>query len=153
MKPKNKKKEVSEPNIARWASQEGEKVLVALGSSRNGLSEVEVKIRLQQYGPNTLPRVSKRAWYVKLIKNFIHLFALLLWAGALLAWVAGLPQLAWAIVVVIVINGLFSFWQEFQAERAAEALRALLPHQVTVRREGCEKLVSAFDVVLGICSY
>ena len=47
---------------------------------------------------------------------------LMLWVGALLAWLAGMPQLGWAIVIVILINGVFSYWQEYQAERAAEAL-------------------------------
>jgi len=60
-----------------------------------------------------------------------------------------MPELCWAIVIVILINGLFSYWQEYQAERAAEALQALLPHQVTVRRENKERLVSATEVVPG----
>lgn len=60
-----------------------------------------------------------------------------------------MPQLGWAIVIVVLINGLFSYWQEYQAERAAEALQALLPRQVIVRRESEERLVAATDVVPG----
>jgi magnesium-transporting ATPase (P-type) len=60
-----------------------------------------------------------------------------------------MPQLCWAIVVVILINGAFSYWQEYQAERAAEALQALLPRRVTARREGEERLIAASDVVPG----
>jgi len=60
-----------------------------------------------------------------------------------------MPQLCWAIVVVILINGAFSYWQEYQAERAAEALQALLPRKVTVRRESEERLIAASDVVPG----
>jgi magnesium-transporting ATPase (P-type) len=60
-----------------------------------------------------------------------------------------MPQLCWAIVVVILINGVFSYWQEYHAERAAEALQALLPRQVTVRRESDERLIAASDVVPG----
>jgi len=37
---------------------------------------------------------------------------------------------------VILINGLFSFWQEYRAEQAIAALRQLLPHQVHALRDG-----------------
>jgi magnesium-transporting ATPase (P-type) len=60
-----------------------------------------------------------------------------------------MPQLAWAIIAVILINGLFSFWQEYQAERAAEALEALLPRQVTVRRDGQPQLVPTSEIAPG----
>jgi magnesium-transporting ATPase (P-type) len=123
--------------------------LRALKTGRNGLDPAEAARRLARYGPNTLPRPWRRPWYFELAGNFLHLFALLLWGGAGLAWLAGMPQLAWAILAVIVVNGLFSYWQEYQAERAAEALQALLPRQVTVRRGGQDQLVPAHQVVPG----
>jgi len=45
-------------------------------------------------------------------------------------------RLGVAIVGVILINGVFSFWQEYKAERAVDALRQLLPQQVMVSRDG-----------------
>jgi P-type Ca2+ transporter type 2C len=134
---------------AYWASLPAAAVPDALGTTRAGLEHGEAATRLVQSGPNTLPRVARRPWYLELAANFVHLFALLLWAGAALAFVAGMPQLAWAIIAVILINGFFSYWQEYQAERAAEALAALLPTQVTVRRDGEEQLVPAARVVPG----
>jgi P-type Ca2+ transporter type 2C len=134
---------------AQWASLEPEAAIAALGSRLAGLNKAEVVERLARYGNNTLPRLQRRPWYLELAANFIHLFALLLWAGAGLAWVAGMPQLAWAIIAVILINGLFSFWQEYQAERAAEALEALLPRQVTVRRDGQPQLVPTSEIAPG----
>lgn len=134
---------------AYWAQCAPEEALSKLGATPDGLNADEATRRLQLHGFNSLPHVAKAPWYVELSKNFIHLFALLLWAGAALSWVAGMPQLAWAIVIVIIVNGLFSFWQEFQAERAAEALAALLPHQVTVRRDGTEQRISTTEIVPG----
>ncbi len=132
-----------------WASQEAFDALHALGSSEKGLSKKEVISRAKHYGQNVLPHVAGRKWYLIFLSNFVHFFALLLWAGAVLVWIAGMPQLAWAIIAVIIINGVFSYWQEFQAERAAEALRALLPYQVTVRRSGEEKLINVSEIVPG----
>ncbi len=134
---------------AYWAGLTADAVLAALGTRRDGLDASDVADRRARFGPNELPRAFGRPWYVDLAGNFVHLFAVLLWAGAALAWVAGMPELGWAIVVVILVNGLFSFWQEYQAERAAQALAALLPTHVTVRREGVEQLVPAGEIVPG----
>lgn len=128
---------------AFYATNSSQFVLAALQSRLSGLASAEIRLRLTEYGMNALPRSARRSWYLQLASNFVHLFALLLWVGAFLAWLAGMPQLCWAIVVVILINGIFSYWQEYQAERAAEALQALLPRQVMVKRENEEQLIAA----------
>ncbi len=139
----------SSVSVMIWAARSDSEALAALQSSPNGLSANDASVRKIQYSANVLPHAASRPWYQELIANFIHFFALLLWAGAVLAWFAGMPELAWAIVAVILINGTFSYWQEYQAERAAEALAALLPRQVTVRRDKQEQRIFAADVVPG----
>jgi magnesium-transporting ATPase (P-type) len=79
----------------------------------------------------------------------VHFFAILLWIAGTLAFVAGLPQLGVAIFVVVVINGLFAFAQEYRAERAAERLRDLLPRKTTVLRDGRTVEVDASELVVG----
>jgi magnesium-transporting ATPase (P-type) len=138
-----------EGDPARWARLPVEQVLAQLGTARRGLEVADAAARLARFGPNALPPSARRAWYAEVGANFAHLLAVLLWAGAVLAWIAGMRELAAAIVAVIVVNGLFSFWQDYQAERAAEALQALLPHSVSVRRAGQERLVAATEVVPG----
>ncbi len=75
--------------------------------------------------------------------------ALLLWAATALAWYCGMPQLAVAIVGVLLINGIFSFWQQYKAERAIIALEALLPRQTLVLRGGEPQQIPAAEVVPG----
>jgi magnesium-transporting ATPase (P-type) len=75
--------------------------------------------------------------------------AILLWVGGGLAFVGGMPQLGWAIWTVVIINAVFSFWQEFRAERAMEALRKLLPVQARVLRDGEELRLPAAELVPG----
>jgi calcium-translocating P-type ATPase len=84
-----------------------------------------------------------------LVAQLVHFFALLLWAAAGLAFIGGMPQLAVAIAVVVVLNGVFAFVQEYRADRAAEALRELVPHRVTVVRDGVRHEVDAVDLVVG----
>jgi magnesium-transporting ATPase (P-type) len=61
---------------------------------------------------------------------------MLLAAAAVLASVNGSLMLGAAVLAVIVINAVFSFFQELHAEHAIEALAAYLPAQATVIREG-----------------
>ena len=57
--------------------------------------------------------------------------------------------LAAAIVGVVVVNGLFSFWQEYRAEETMAALQRLLPHQVRTQRDGAVAMIPSDDVVPG----
>ncbi|HEX9225774.1 MAG TPA: cation-transporting P-type ATPase, partial [Arthrobacter sp.] len=72
----------------------------------------------------------------KLLAELTHFFAIMLWGAAVLAYAAGMPQLAVAIVVVILVNGVFAYIQQERAQHAASRLRELLPATVSVRRDG-----------------
>ncbi len=104
---------------------------------------------LATHGPNRLERVRGPGHLLRFLSQFTHLMALLLWVGGALALVARMPQLALAIWSVNLINGVFSYWQEFRAERAAEALHRLLPRNARVLRGGQELTVPADDLVPG----
>jgi P-type Ca2+ transporter type 2C len=139
----------SPPAASYWAALDTEHALQGLSTTANGLSQREAAARLLRHGLNQPPRPERRRPALRFAANFVHFFALLLWAAALLAVFAQLPELAIAIVLVIVVNGLFSYWQEHQAERAVEALAALLPATARVRREGVERAIPAEHVVPG----
>jgi calcium-translocating P-type ATPase len=124
-------------------------VLALLGSSRAGLAESEVARRRLACGPNRLERVRRRPLGIRFLEEFWSFFAALLWIASACAFIAGLGELAWAIIVVVVVNGVFSFLQEYRAERAVEVLERLLPHEVTVWRSGAEVAVKVIDLVPG----
>ncbi len=120
-----------------------------LHSRPTGLSDREAERRLTEYGANTIHRRGSRRWWDGIVAQLIHPLALLLWAASGLAWLAGTPVLAGAIVAVILINAIFALFQERQAERAVEALAAFLPEQVTALRGGRRALVEARLLVPG----
>ncbi len=120
-----------------------------LGTSPVGLSESEAKRRLESYGPNILREVKKKSLIFRFIENLYNLLAILLWVGGILAFIADMPQLAWAIFAVIGINAVFSFWQEYKAERALEALKRLLPRKAKIVRDGKEKEIPVEEIVPG----
>jgi len=116
---------------------------------RAGLTSTEAARRLAEDGPNELPAERRPPVALLLARQMVHFFALLLWGAAALAVIAGMPQLAVAIVIVIVVNGGFAFIQEHRADRAVERLRDLLPASVVVRRDGRRTEVPATELVRG----
>jgi len=119
------------------------------GGAPRGLTSREAGRRLAQFGRNEVVRRGGTSRWRELGRQFAHPLALLLWAAAALAVVAGNLTLAIAIVAVIVLNAVLAFFQEAQAERATEALGALLPPQVRVRRDGRVVQVEAALLVPG----
>jgi magnesium-transporting ATPase (P-type) len=114
-----------------------------------GLSLADVQRRRHEFGPNQLPPPPRLASWRHLLAQFIHFFAVMLWIAGGLAIVAGMPQLGLAIFVVIALNGVFAFLQEYRAEKAGEQLRELLPHRVTVVRDRRRQDIDAVDLVPG----
>ncbi len=114
----------------------------------HGLSAAEAARRLVADGPNELPAPRCTPTWRILAGQLTHLFALMLWVAAGLAMAAGLAPLAVAIVVIVILNGVFAFAQEYRADRAAERLRDLLPARVQVIRDGEVTSVDATQLVL-----
>ena len=127
-----------------------ELLLRDLGTSgTSGLSEREAEHRLVQFGPNVLERRRGRRWPRELAHQLTHPLALLLWAAAGLAWIAGIVPVAIAIVIVILVNAAFAFVQELQAERAVEALAGYLPERARVVRDRTPREILARELVPG----
>jgi magnesium-transporting ATPase (P-type) len=120
-----------------------------LHASRQGLSSREAARRLVQYGPNELRRRGGLRWPQELARQVTHPLALLLWVAAGLSFAVGSRTVAVAVLLVIVLNALFAFVQEMQAERAVEALSRYLPQHATVLRDGAPVLIEATGLVPG----
>lgn len=97
-------------------------VYTALETQPLGLTQTEAAARLARHGRNTITQLATSSLWRKGAANFTHLMALLLWIGGLLGFLAQLSELGLAIWMVNLINGAFSFWQEYKAEQATAAL-------------------------------
>jgi sodium/potassium-transporting ATPase subunit alpha len=133
-----------------------EEVFKSLVTSEKGLSEEDARKRLHEYGLNEIKEVRKKPLYLRLISQFTHFLAILLWLAAALCFLSeylhtgeGMLSLGFAIIGVIVINAIFTFIQEYRAEKAVEALKRLLPFNVKVLRDGSMKEIPAREVVPG----
>jgi len=133
-----------------------EQALASLQGAREGLTSREAARRLAEYGPNEVEEMGREPLWARGARQFTHFFALILLLASALAFFAeahepgkGMAILGWAIIGVVLINGAFAFWQEYRAERAIEALKALLPHEVTVRRNGIAVRLATRTLVPG----
>ncbi|HEY4896768.1 MAG TPA: cation-transporting P-type ATPase [Solirubrobacteraceae bacterium] len=120
-----------------------------LRSAPEGLSAAEARRRLIQYGPNELRRRGGLTWPRELAHQLTHPLALLLWLAAALSFAVGSQTIAIAVLLVIVLNAVFAFVQEMQAERAVEALAQFLPQHARVLREGRPSSILAAELVPG----
>ncbi|MES1997820.1 MAG: cation-transporting P-type ATPase, partial [Pseudomonadota bacterium] len=135
---------------------EAQAALASLNTAAAGLSAAEVARRFAEFGPNRVERVAGVPLPLRFLREFTHLFAVILWVAAGLAFGAeladpgkGMATLGFAILGVILVNGLFSFWQEYRAERALAALEKLLPPKARVMRAGQAEEIVAAELVPG----
>jgi magnesium-transporting ATPase (P-type) len=126
-----------------------DKVYEALVTSSRGLTQGQAEEYQKTQGKNVIKDKKKKSSLRIFLSNFTHLMAVLLWVGGAVAFFADMPELAIAIWLVNVINGVFSFWQEHRASKATEALKNMLPSYVRVIRDGQEQKILAEDLVIG----
>ncbi|SHO44557.1 cation-translocating P-type ATPase [Anaerocolumna xylanovorans] len=136
----------SKPDISKLQAEE---VYKRLGSSASGLTSEQAVEYQKKQGKNLIEEKRKKSVILIFLGNFTHLMAILLWIGGAVAFFAGMPQLAIAIWLVNVINGVFSFMQEHRAGKATEALKNMLPSYARVIRNGEEQKIFAEDLVIG----
>jgi E1-E2 ATPase/Cation transporter/ATPase, N-terminus len=131
-------------------------VFVTVQSTPEGLASAEAQRRLAEFGRNEVARVEREPLILTFFKEFGHFFAIILWVAAALAFIAewrdsgqGMAALGFAIIGVVIVNGLFSFWQTYHAEQALAALQKLLPRSTKTMRDGSTERISATELVPG----
>lgn len=118
-------------------------------ASEKGLSESVASERLAEYGPNELTHEAGRSPWRILAAQFASLLVGLLVAAAVVSFILGDVKDAVAIGVIVILNGLLGFKQEYSAEKAMAALKKLSVPRVRVRRDGVAREIDAIDLVPG----
>lgn len=115
-----------------------------------GLGVEQARNALLNYGPNTLTEKNRKTVFSILFNQLKEVMVLILLAAALISFLLGEePWDGVVILVIVVLNTLIGFWQEFKAEKAMTALKDLaLPH-ARVRRGGRETEILSTQLVPG----
>jgi Ca2+-transporting ATPase len=127
-----------------------EDVLLSLGvEAREGLGEAEASARLAAGGPNQLAEAPPVPPWRRLAAQFNEIVIWILVAAALISGAVGEWTDAFAILAIVVLNGIMGFVQEEKASRAISALRKLSAPTARVVRDGASRTVPAAEIVPG----
>ncbi|MEZ4744356.1 MAG: HAD-IC family P-type ATPase [Bdellovibrionota bacterium] len=118
-------------------------------SLENGLSSEEVRSRQDNYGLNELREGKKAHWSLQLFRQFKSVvIAILVFAAVISAFVGEWVE-AWAILGIVILNGVLGFVQESRAEKALAALRKMTSPKSRAIRNGSAQVVPSKDLVIG----
>ncbi|HEX5840490.1 MAG TPA: cation-translocating P-type ATPase [Anaerolineales bacterium] len=136
--------------MIEWHALGTEQAIQQVESNQeNGLSAEEAARRLEKYGPNELvERVGKGPWAI-LADQFKGIMMVMLMISAAVSWFLGETIDAVVILIIVVLNGVLGFIQEYRAEQAMAALKKMAVPHVRVRRDGHLQELSATSLVPG----
>ena len=137
------------PNEMTYHQQTTEKTIEKLGTSLKGLSAEEAGRRLAKYGPNELQEKKKKTALAMFLGQFTDFMILVLMAAAIISGFIGEPADTIAIIVILALNAIIGFVQEYRAERAMAALKRMAAPNATVIRDGGAREVPAAEIVPG----
>ncbi|OGP50121.1 MAG: ATPase [Deltaproteobacteria bacterium RBG_13_43_22] len=133
----------------RWHQKEINTVIEDLDSSLRGLSSEEAQKRLEEYGPNELKEEKKKTWLVMFLDQFKDFMILVLMAAAFISGIIGELSDTIAIVVIVVLNAVIGFIQEYRAEKAMAALKKMAASHAVVLRDHQPAQIPASRIVPG----
>lgn len=143
----------------QWHAKKVEEVLKALNTSINGLSSEEAERRLKQYGPNKLIEKEGVSPLRIFLNQFKDIFVMMLLAAIVVSLLTILfkaepPTLEdyadpITIGIIVMLNAIVGFVQEYRSEKAMEALKKLAAPKARVLRDGRETVLPAEVVVPG----
>jgi Ca2+-transporting ATPase len=136
--------------MADWHNLTTEAALKKLAvDAARGLDESTANERLQQYGRNQLQEGDRISVPVLLLRQLKNPLLIILLIGAGVSLYANHPVDAAAIGVIVVINALIGFVQEYKAQKSMDALKKMAAPQAMILREGNWAEIPAQDLVPG----
>ena len=133
----------------KYHQQKPEDVLAILNTTANGLSNNEAQKRLLEYGLNEIKETAKRTPLGMFADQFKDFMIIILIVAAVISGLLGEVADTIAIVVIVILNAIMGFVQEYRAEKAIEALKLMATPASTVLRDGVPHSVPTPEVVPG----
>ena len=132
-----------------WHQQEVKAVLAELDVPIDGLRSEEAGNRLAKFGRNELTEKSKRSPLAMFVDQFRDFMILVLMAAAVVSGFVGEAADTAAILVIVILNAVIGFVQEYRAEKAMEALKQMAAPAARVLRDGKVMAIPGSEIVPG----
>ncbi len=132
-----------------WYLKGIEETYKTLQSASRGLSSEEARKRLHEHGPNELKEVKKRTLLLMFLDQFKDFMIMVLIAAAIVSGLIGEMVDTIAIVVIVILNAIIGFVQEYRAEKAMKALKKMAAPTAVALRDAEPASISAAELVPG----
>ena len=132
-----------------WYSISVEETLKETGSKQEGLDDAAVQQKLAEHGKNELKAKKKISPLVIFFRQFIDVMILVLIVAAIVSSFIGEFSDTIVIIVIILLNAVIGFVQEYRAEKAMEALKKMSAPSSHVIRNGKEVELPSVELVPG----
>jgi len=137
------------PAVLDAARKDGEKLLVDLGTSSNGLTQSEAEQRTRTIGPNEVAQERKQGWPVRVLKIVRNPLVILLSTLSAVSFLTGDARAGSVMAIMVALSVGLRFWQEARADAAAAKLKAMIHVTATVVRDGVAREIPLRDLVPG----
>lgn len=159
VKAEERKGTVKELGDLDWHTLAAEEVVQRLSSSPNvGLDDAQVQRKMKEHGPNQISPPPKNL-FKKIVKYVLGGFGPILLVASIICFIAWKPlgkppapsnlALAVVLLIVLVLNAVFNFWQDFSTSKILDSITGMLPSDVTVIRNGSVSRIAASQIVPG----
>ena len=126
-----------------------EEILKQYSTQKEGLSGAEANARLEKYGLNKLKEQKKDSPLKLFLSQFLDVLIFMLIIAAIASYMIGNHLDAIVILVVVIINSIIGFIQEYRAENAMEKLKSLVHTDAHVKRDNTLKRIPSENLVPG----
>jgi Ca2+-transporting ATPase len=135
--------------VVHYYQKSTEEVIKDLRSSDRGITSSDARERLLEYGYNKLDEIRQRTVFMMFLDQFRDFMIMVLIAAAVVSGLIGEIVDTIAIVVIIVLNAVLGFIQEYRAEKAMQALKNMASPNALVRRDSGPVSIPASEIVPG----
>jgi len=132
-----------------WYQLEANQIFAELNTSEHGLTEVEARERLQQFGSNRLAEAEKISRLKILLHQFKSPLIYILLIAAVVTFFLQEYKDTGVILAILLINAIVGYIQEYKAEKNVRALKSMVVARARVLRDGKEVEINGEDVVPG----
>lgn len=126
-----------------------EKIFELTGSTPEGLTSEAAAKKLEEFGPNALEGKKKKPVWLFFLNQFKDFMILVLIVAAIISGIVGEVTDTVIILVIVLLNAIVGFVQEYQAEKAIEALQKMAALNAQVMRDGKPVTIESEGLVPG----
>jgi P-type Ca2+ transporter type 2C len=132
-----------------YYKKEVDEVLKEFETSENGLTSGEAKKRLDEHGPNKISQEMKFNLLKLFFSQFHDLLIIILIVAGAISFIVGAKSDSIVIFMIVLLNTLIGFIQEYKTERSLQALQKLVSKSTVVVRNSTHVEIALEDVVPG----